>query len=127
MTAAFSQVAHAHQHIADALAIISGMRIVTTVAMPVTPPAVVIGPPRLSWTGYGQSGQPVTAQWNVYLVVSMTQYAIEALLETVASVCAAIERFTPGVVMGAGPGLYPSAGVQLPCYTIIVQMEVGMG
>jgi hypothetical protein len=97
--------------------------------MPITAPAVVIGPPRLLWAGYNQSGftgQPTTAQWNVYYVVTMNQYAIDVLLASVAAIAEAIERYTPGVVIGAGPGLYPSPNGPLPSYTIVVQMEVGM-
>jgi hypothetical protein len=56
----------------------------------------------------------------------MNQYAIDTLLSLVSSVAQAIEQFTPGVVLGSGPGVYPSPSGPLPAYTILVQMEVGM-
>lgn len=129
MTAALTPVARAHQRLADAIATVPDLRVLLAVAAPITPPAVVVGPPRLMWLGYNQnnfSGGPVTAQWSVYFVVGMNQYAVDAMLSTIGSITLAIERLTPGVVMGSGPGVYPSPSGPLPAYTILVQMEVGM-
>jgi len=124
-----SPVAHASQRLAEVVAMVPGNnRVVTTVAAIVSPPAIVIGPPRLRWSDYGSSfsGVPTTAQWNVYLVVAQNQYAIDSLLNQVASITNMIERQTEGVVIGAGPGLYPSPSGALPAYIIVVQMEVVM-
>jgi hypothetical protein len=98
---------------------------VTTVAATVSPPAVVVGPPTLSWDGVGSivTGQPTTAQWSVYLVVAQNQYAIDVLLSLVTQITAAIEQFTSAVVLGARPGIYPSPQGNLPAYVITVQME----
>lgn len=127
MTAGLSPIARASQRLADAIKTVPmGLRVVTTVAAPITPPAVVVGPPRLNWRDYSFHGQPTTAQWNVYLVVSMNQYAIDTLLSLVSAVAQSVEQFTPGVVLGSGPGVYPSPSGPLPAYTILVQMEVGM-
>lgn len=110
------------------MAIPGDLRVVTTVAAPVTPPAVVVGPPRLRWSDYGSSlsGIPTTAQWNIYLVVAQNQYSIDDLLRDVASITNIIERLTEGVVIGCGPGAYPSPVGSLPAYIIVVQMEVSM-
>jgi hypothetical protein len=119
-----SPVAAASQRLADAVSIVPDLRVVTSVAQSVSPPAVVIGPPRLSWFGYGiPGGQPTSGQWNVYLVVSLNAYAIDVLLELVASIASAIERYTKGVVVGSGPGVYPSPNGALPAYVITVQCE----
>lgn len=129
MTSALTPVARGHKRLADAIATVPNLRVILAVATPISPPAVVLGPPRLTWLGYNQnnfSGDPVTAQWSVYFVVGMNQYAVDELLSTVGSITLAIERLTPGVVMGSGPGVYPSPSGPLPAYTILVQMEVGM-
>jgi hypothetical protein len=129
VTAPLTPVAKAHQTLADAIATVPDLRVLLAVAAPISPPAVVVGPPRLMWLGYNQnnfSGGPVTAQWSVYFVVGMNQYAVDAMLSTIGSITLAIERLTPGVVMGSGPGVYPSPSGPLPAYTILVQMEVGM-
>jgi hypothetical protein len=81
----------------------------------------------LAWRDYNLAGaQPTSAQWNVYLVVSLNQYAIDELLSLVASVADAIERYTPGIVVGSVPGTYPSTNGPLPAYTITVQAEIAM-
>jgi hypothetical protein len=124
-----SPVAYASKRLADVVGMVPGNdRVVTTVAAIVAPPAIVIGPPRLRWSDYGSSfsGVPTTAQWNIYLVVAQNQYAIDNLLAQVASITNMIERQTEGVVIGAGPGLYPSPSGALPAYIIVVQMEVVM-
>lgn len=110
--------------IAAALERLPDLQVVTGVGRQIAPPAVIIGPPRLTWAGYAQGGQPSTGVFSVYLVVAMTERATEALLSRIASVTAAIEEFTPGVVTMANPGVYPSPGGVLPSYQITVQMEL---
>jgi hypothetical protein len=120
-------VATATQRLAWAASTVPGLRVSTSVSAPITPPAVVVGPPKLVWRGYGSSGnEPTTGQWNVYLVVTMNQYASDALLALVGPVSAAIERFTPGVVISSAPGTYPSPTGALPAHVITVQLEVNM-
>lgn len=126
MTNPLSPVAYASSRLADAIRTVPGARVVTTVAASVSPPAVVVGPPRLMWSDYGSlmcSGQPTTCQWNVYLVVALNQYAIDYLLNQVASITSAIEDLTPAVVLGCGPGFYPSPDGSMPAYIITVQAE----
>jgi hypothetical protein len=126
MTNALSPVAQASQRLAEAIMSLPGdRRVITTVASAVSPPAIVIGPPRLRWSDYGSSfsGQPTTAQWHVYLVVALNQYAIDELLADVAAITDIIERQTEAVVIGCGPGLYPSPQGPLPSYIIVVQGE----
>ncbi|MGH3795944.1 MAG: hypothetical protein ACRDS0_36890 [Pseudonocardiaceae bacterium] len=126
MTTALSQVAAASQRIADAVSLgVPTLSVVTNVVAPISPPAVVIGPPKLYWRGYNQGGQPTTGAWNVYLVTALGMYALEQLLSLVASISAAIELHTPGVVLGAGPGVYPSPQGGLPAYIISTQLDFG--
>lgn len=117
-------VARACQEIANAVKTVAGLRVDTTIARTVTPPAVIVGPPRLEWGGYGRHGLPQTATWNVYLVVALGEYSIDQLLDTVADVTAAIEVHSRGVVHSAGPGSYPSPQGPLPCYVIVCQAEI---
>jgi hypothetical protein len=108
-----------------ALATIPGFGVVGSVAMPVTPPALVIGPPRMSVRGYTYAGAGVTtAQFNIYVVVPMNQYAIDELRQVGTTVMYALERYTPGVVMGAVPGVYPSPTGVLPAYIVTFQVEL---
>lgn len=119
-------VAAGTQLIANAIAnYVPSLFVVTNVASPITPPSAVVGPPKLFWTGYNQGGDPGTGTWSVYLVVAQTQYAMEGLLGMVASVSEAIENGTPGVVLGAGPGTYPSPQGPMPAYVIQAQMDFG--
>jgi hypothetical protein len=126
VTGALSQIATGSQRLADAVALaVPDLSVITNVVAPIAPPAVVIGPPRLYWRGYNQGGQPTTGAWNVYLVVSLTQYALPTLTALIGAIAGAIEMHTPGVVLGAGPGIYPSPQGGLPSYIISTQMDFG--
>ncbi|MGH3546688.1 MAG: hypothetical protein ACRDQU_00880 [Pseudonocardiaceae bacterium] len=128
MTQALSQVAAGTQILANAIAMAAtGLFVTSNVAAPIAPPAVVVGPPKLFWRGYNSGGDPGTGAWNVYLVVALNQYAPENLMSLVASISEAIENYTPGVVLGAGPGIYPSPQGGLPAYIISAQMDFGAG
>jgi hypothetical protein len=108
-----------------ALATVPDFRIINSVALPVVPPALVIGPPRLSIRGYSYAGAGLTtAQFNIYVVVVMNQYAIDSLRTIIASVMNALERLTPGIVLSSVPGVYPSPGGSLPAYIVTYQIEL---
>jgi hypothetical protein len=127
VTSALTSVATAHQRIVTVLSAVAGMRVVGAIAAPITPPAAVVGPPRLGWKGEsGIGGQPLTGQWDIFLVVSLNQYSIDVLMSIVAELVVALETHTPGVVMGASPGTYASPNGAMPAYIISLQMEVGM-
>lgn len=107
-----------------ALGTVPGYRVINSVVMPVTPPAIIIGPPRLSVRGYVAAGAGVTtAQFNVYLVVAANQYAIENLRTVAQQVMFALERWTEGVVMSSVPGVYPSPVGSLPTFIVTYQSE----
>jgi hypothetical protein len=112
----------AAEKLAWAASFLPDVRTSTSVVAPISPTAVVVGPPRMNTRGYGGA---LTAQWNVYLVVSVSQYAVDELLNLATKLIAAIEKYTPAVVMSSGPGTYPNpGGGVLPAYVAVVQMEV---
>jgi hypothetical protein len=99
--------------------------VMDTVAMPVSPPALVIGPPRMSVRGYTYAGSGVTTvQCNIYAVVAMNQYSIDNLRQVATLVMTALERYTPGIVLGSVPGVYPSPSGPLPAYIVTFQSEL---
>lgn len=125
MTAPLTVVALGSQMLADAVRMgLPGLSVITNVVTPIAPPAAVIGPPRLFWRTYNAGGQPTTAQYNVYLVVAMNQYAQDTLMTMVGQLGSAIEVGTPGVILSAGPGVYPSPHGGLPCFVVTVQLEL---
>jgi hypothetical protein len=111
--------------IAFALSTVADAHVVESVALPILPPALVIGPPRMSVRGYTYAGAGVTtAQFNIYAVVIMNQCAIENLRQMAVSVMYALERYTPGVVLSSVPGVYPSSTGTLPAYIVTYQVEL---
>jgi hypothetical protein len=108
-----------------ALSTVAGAHVVESVALPIFPPALVIGPPRMSVRGYTYAGAGVTtAQFNIYAVVVMNQCAIENLRQMAVSVMYALEKYTSGVVLGSVPGVYPSSTGTLPAYIVTYQIEL---
>lgn len=117
-------LAKAGNHLAWAASTLPNVRVSTSVVAPITPTAIVIGPPRINTIGYGGF---VTAQWNIYLVVAVTQYAVDILLSLATSLMLAIERLTPAVCRSSGPGTYPNpGGGVLPAFVVVTQQEVVM-
>ena len=85
-------------------------------------PALVLGPPRLTWeTGLRA---PTSALFIVYVIVQADERAIERLWDLVVDVGEAIDARTDGVVIQADPSVFPSGTAQLPAYEI--QVEVGL-
>jgi hypothetical protein len=125
MTIPLTPVAIGAQCIADAAKLaFPDLVVLTNVVSPISPPAIVIGPPRLFWRTYNAGGAPTTGQWNVYLIVAFNQYAQDSLLSMVSLLGNSIEVGTPGVILSAAPGIYPSPVGGLPCYVVTVQMEL---
>lgn len=120
----FSPIAAACHEIADAIQTVPGLRVEIGVGRNISPPAVIVSPPRLTWGGYGQHGLPQTAQWVVYFIVNFNEFAIDVILDQIAAITAAVELHTRGVVLSAGPTSYPSTQGPLPAYGVTVQMEV---
>lgn len=119
-----SVVADAGRVIASALETIPDLRVFVGIGQQITPPAAIVGPPKLTWSGYSQSGQPRTGIWSVYLTVPFNPAALDTLLGLIGTVTGAIENSTPAVVLSANPGVYPSLGGALPAYQIMVEMDL---
>lgn len=114
----------AGEQIADALRTVPDLRVAVGLGRPVTPPAAVVGFPRLDWSGYC-AGAPTRGHWVVYLISPLDEYAWSRLLELVGPVAAAVDGHTGGVVTSAAPILYPASGQgDLPCYEIQIEMEL---
>lgn len=114
------------KQISFALATVPGRWwVMESVAMPIAAPALVIGPPRMTVRGYTFAGGGVTTvQMNIYIVVAMNQYTIDNLRQVMTSVMYALERYTPGVVLGSVPGVYPSPSGALPAMIVTYQSEL---
>lgn len=89
----------------------------------VTPPAVVVGPPRLEWSTNCAAASNAT--FSVFVIGALDDRAIEGLLDLAPLVAAAIEEGTPAVVLSADPGTYTSAGSgELPAYELTVEYPI---
>lgn len=86
---------------------------------PITPPAVVIGPPRMEWST--SCPGPTAAFFTAFVVVALTDRALEQLYELAPAVAGAIEANTPGVVLRADPGTYNAGTGDLPAYALTVE------
>jgi hypothetical protein len=84
-----------------------------------TPPAVVVGPPRLEWAT--SCPGPTTAFFTVFVVAALDDRALELLYELAPQVGAAIEAESAGVVLRADPGTYNAGTGDLPAYALTVE------
>ena len=116
-----SPVATATAEVKSALATVPGATVTTDPGATLAVlPALVLGPPRLSWES-GCLG-PTEALYIVSVVVDQDERAIERLWDLVVAVGNAVDGHSDGVVVQADPGVFPSGPAQLPCYD--VQIEV---
>lgn len=107
-----------------ALKTVTDLRAHTDMGAVVDPPASIVGPPALTWAGYGAG--PNVAQFIVYVVVDANDRALERLWELVPTVAAALETY-PDVditVTAANPGRWPAGAVDLPAYEIICEVPL---
>lgn len=107
--------------LAAAAAGVDGVR-VRALGEAVTPPAVVVGPPRL--TPLTTCPGPSTASFPVHVVVGLDDRALERLWELVPAVWEAIEENTPAVVIAADPGTYSTGTGDLPAYQLQVDYPI---
>lgn len=89
----------------------------------ITPPGVVIGPPRLQFEGIDH--EPSGAVFPLYLVEKNDARTLERLLKLVPKVTAAIDEHLPdAAVTAADPGTFNAGGVQLPTYEITTEVSL---
>lgn len=89
----------------------------------VTPPGVVVGPPRLDPLSH--CAGPSTAVFPVNVVVALGDRSVEQLYELVPAVWEAIEENSDAVVTTAVPGTYNNgAAGELPAYELTVEHPI---
>lgn len=92
------------------------------------PPAVVVGPPLLTWEAFGSlrgNSPPTSATFTVFVVEQMDEYAVSNLWSHALQVTQVIEDdVLSAVVTTAAPGLFAANGQELPCYSITVEMSL---
>lgn len=89
----------------------------------VDPPALIIGFPRLTFSGYCP-GQITGAAFPVFLVVAMDDRAQQRLWELAEPVAEAVESTVDATISSCEPGLYPAGQTELPSYTFTVEMSL---
>lgn len=100
---------------------VAGVR-VHPLGAPITPPGVVISPPRL--TPLSSCVGPGTATFAVHVVVALDDRALERLWELVVAVWEAVEDATPAVVTAADPGTFNSGTGEMPAYQLTVEYPI---
>lgn len=99
-----------------ALASVSGVQVSRGVGAPLAPPAVAVGPPRLTRDVYDVA--PTEATFQVGVVVAKSVYAMDELLDLEPVVAAALHDLTGAAVGDSVPGTW--GGTDLPAYLIDV-------
>lgn len=88
----------------------------------VDPPALVVGPPRLTPEAYGPALS--TASFVVALVAPANDRALDVLLDLVQPVSDAVWDVDGAVVTDCTPGTWPVGAQSLPAYLIDVEMSL---
>ncbi len=109
-----------------ALATVPDLRVYTDPAATVDPPGAVVGPPALSWTGYGPG--PNFARFIVYVITDDSDRAVERLWDLVPQVVAALESSSDAEIMmrpgedQATPTVWPNG--DLPAYELSIEVTL---
>lgn len=111
----------AAEALAGALRAVPGLRVYTDLGATIDPPGAIVGPPILTWD---VPGDPTNARFLIYVVAAADEYAVEKLWDLVPQVAGALDLVTDAAVTRADPGLYPSGGVELPCYEITCEVAL---
>lgn len=88
----------------------------------ITPPALVVGPPVLSFEGYCPG--PTEARFVVWVVVAADSWSMDRLWELVPAVAAAVETVTDASVTSADPAVYQAGDLDLPAYSLLVPVTL---
>jgi len=121
-------VAQAAQNLKTVLSNVDGLRVYDDLGARIDPPAVLIGPPTLGWQAF-HSHTPTNARFTLWLVVPADERALPRLWALVPAVVEAVEAGMPSAtvqdgVSAATPTVWPSAGIELPAYQILVEVDL---
>lgn len=115
-------VKEAAEALEAALGAIEGARVYRELGATLDPPALVLGPPALSWEAVCR--EPTAATFIVHVVEAADERALERLWLLVPQVAEAIDSVLDASVRRADPGTYPTGGSELPSYS--VQVDVAL-
>lgn len=117
-----SAVADMSAALAAALGTVAGLSVYTDPGVSADPPAVLIGPPSLTWDGYVSA--PTDARYELILMVAADERANERLWDLLPQVAAAVDTVQDAVVRSAEPGAWTTGTTELPCYRITVETSL---
>ncbi|QWF81138.1 hypothetical protein [Amycolatopsis sp. CA-230715] len=120
--------AAALDELAAALTSVTGLRL-AQLGADFEPPGVVVGVPRLEWSGYHGYGNdttpPSAASFPIFLVANLDpDKTVSELLRYGPLVGAAIEKVTRATVEAADPGFYTAGGRDLPAYVFTAEFPL---
>lgn len=126
----FTSVQAAHDALEAALVAASAalpvddqFAVVAEVSDSVIPPAAVLAPPVLTWSGPGLS--PTDATWTVAVVVAGGKATTTAdLYRVLPSIAETIDFETDFVVKQAEPGSWQSGNTTLPCFLLTIEVAL---
>ena len=114
-----SRIADARAELAAALDALDGLVVVPDGAN-IRPPAVLVLPPTLAWTGFAMS-----ATFDVTVVVRADERATERLFELLEPVRDACLTVTDATCASATPSLFPAGdGAELPSYILSIEVSL---
>lgn len=116
-----STIGDASAAIGEAAASVGDLRLFA-LGQSVTPPGIVVGPPRL--TPLGSCAGPANAEFPVTVVVALGELSLEQLWDLVPAVWEAIEGQTGAVVTAAQPGTYSTGSGDLPAYELTAEHPI---
>jgi hypothetical protein len=117
-------VADAAVALKDAADTVETVRATNDIAAPLDPPAVVIGPPRLTWQTFCGDFTPTEAEFPVFLVVRADSRAMESLWELVPQVTAALASLNNVAVESATPTTWQAGDEHFPAYQLDVRVSL---
>jgi hypothetical protein len=101
---------------------VQGVRVYDDPGASIDPPGLLVGPPTLTWEGYGAN--PSSARIIVYLIVPADDRVLDRLGELITSVAAVIDETEDAVVLRADPGTFTVGGQELPSYEVLVEVAL---
>lgn len=123
-----STVAQAAAALKSVLDTIDGVRAYADLGARVDPPGVLIGPPTLGWRAFC-GPRPTSARFPLWVVAAADERGMSVLWDLVPAVAKAVEQGMPSAAVQDGPSaasptVYPSAGIELPAYQLLIEVDL---